>query len=143
MELIIWLAVLLVSLFVLVKAADFFVPSAEKIGIILGLSPFVVGVTIVAFGTSLPELVTSLIAVFHSTPINDITEIVAANVVGSNIANILLVVGLSALFAGGLSVTRSIINIDLPIFASSTMILLFILMWDGQVTMWEGIISLI
>ena len=143
MEALIWLGVLIVSLVILVKAADFFVVASEKIGVLAGLSPFIVGVTIVALGTSLPELITSLIATFQSTDLHDITEIVAGNVLGSNIANILLIGGLAAVVGGTLVVTRSLINLDLPLLAASTGIVLLLLFWDGTITRGEGIIALL
>jgi len=86
LDLILGIIILIVSLFVLVKASDYFTDSAEKIGVAMGISQFIIGVTIVAIGTSLPELVSSIFAVLQKS-----TEIVAANVVGSNIANILLI----------------------------------------------------
>ncbi|MFQ5485726.1 MAG: sodium:calcium antiporter, partial [Desulfobacterales bacterium] len=57
-----WSAVFVVSLVVLVKGADWLLESAEKIGLALGLSPFIVGVTIVGLGTSFPELISSIVA---------------------------------------------------------------------------------
>ena len=66
MELFIWMIVFVISLAVLSKASDFFVHGAEKIGISLGMSPFIVGVVIVGIGTSLPELVSSVISVFEN-----------------------------------------------------------------------------
>ena len=77
----IWIAVFVLSLSVLIKASDYFTSSAEKIGVFFGIPAFIIGATIVAFGTSLPELVTSLAAVFRNS-----SEIVAGNVIGSNIA---------------------------------------------------------
>jgi cation:H+ antiporter len=134
MELLIWIAVFVIALIVLIKGADWFVDSSEVLGLALGLSPFIVGVTIVAIGTSLPELLTSIFAVFGNA-----TEIVAANAVGSNIANILLILGLSALFAGKLVVTRSLIDIDLPIFFVSAILFLGVAI-DGIITWQEGIV---
>ena len=55
----------MISLAVLLKASDWFIDSAEDIGLSLGIPPFIIGVTIVAFGTSLPELATSIAAVFE------------------------------------------------------------------------------
>lgn len=75
--------IFIVSLAVLVKASDTFTVAAEKVGIALGMNPFIVGVTIVAIGTSLPELVSSLLAVSEGA-----SEVVVGNVIGSNIANI-------------------------------------------------------
>jgi cation:H+ antiporter len=105
--------------------------------LVMGLSPFIVGVTIVAVGTSFPELLTSLFAVFRGA-----TEIVTANAVGSNIANILLIVGLSALVAGKMVITRSLIDIDLPIFFIASIIFLGVAM-DGVVTWQEAIVLLL
>lgn len=132
-----WGVVFVVSLAVLVKGADWMLNSSERIGLALGLSPFVVGVIIVGVGTSFPEVVSSLAAVFQGT-----TEIVTANAIGSNIANILLIVGFSAIFGRKLVVTKNLIDIDLPLLAISTVMLLGIV-WDKQVTFIEAIILLI
>jgi len=130
--LIFWIAVFIVSLFVLVKGADWLLASSEKIGLKIGLSPFVVGVTIVAFGTSLPELISGFVAVA-----NGVSEIVVANAVGSNIANILLVVGISAIVGKRLSVSKDLIDLDLPLIALSTAIFLLVA-YDGSVTFFEA-----
>ena len=91
MEVVGYFILFVVSMAALIKASDWFVSSAETIGLSLGISPFVIGVTLVAFGTSLPELAASIAAVARQS-----SEIVIGNVVGSNITNILLVIGLSA-----------------------------------------------
>jgi cation:H+ antiporter len=135
MTLMFWILLFVVSLAVLIKSADYFTESSEKIGITLGIPTFVVGVAIVSIGTSLPELATSLVAVFKNQ-----TEIVAANAIGSNIANILLVVGFSSIVARKISIKRSLINLDLPLLACVTTLIVFIL-WDKQVTFKEGIIA--
>ena len=137
MELIFWIIIFIVSLIFLVKGADWFVESSEKLGLIIGLSPFIVGVTIVALGTSLPELITAIFAV-----LKDATEIVTANAVGSNIANILLIIGLSALVAGRLVITRSLIDIDLPLLLITSVLFLGVV-WDGKVTFLEAVLLLI
>jgi cation:H+ antiporter len=114
------------------------VESAEKIGLALKISPFIVGITIVGLGTSFPELASSLAAIFKNT-----TEIVAANVIGSNIANVLLIVGFSAVATKGfLAVRRSLIDIDLPLLASVTVLFGFII-WDGEISRLEGILLLL
>jgi len=140
MPLIFWIGAFIISLAVLIKAADIFTDSASKLGGILGLSQFVIGVTIVSIGTSLPELASSISAVLKG-----VTDMVAGNVIGSNIANILLVVGLATLFSrkGRLEVTRNLINLDLPLLAGSGIILMLMFLWDGQVTFGEGIIALL
>lgn len=135
--LILWIFVFIASLVILVKGADWFVESSEKIGLSFKIPPFIIGITIVAVGTSFPELAFSLAAVFKGA-----TEIVPANVIGSNIANILLIVGLSAVVARKLQVKRSLIDIDLPLLATTTVLFGFIL-WDGKVIWPEGILLLV
>ncbi len=136
MDILFWVAVFTVSLVVLIKGADWFVESSEKLGLIIGLSPFIVGVTIVAIGTSLPELTAAIFAVLQ-----DASEMVVANAVGSNIANILLIVGFSSLVAGRLVVTRSLIDVDLPLFFITSILFLGVA-WDGLVTWQEAIVLL-
>lgn len=135
--LITWILVFIVSLVFLVKGADWLLESAEKIGLAIGLSSFIVGVVIVGIGTSFPEIITSLVASFKG-----VTEIVTANAIGSNIANILLVIGLSAIVGNNLKVTKSLIDIDLPLLATSTAFFLGVA-WDRQVTLVESIFLLI
>lgn len=132
-----WIVVFVVSLVVLVKGADWLIAAAEKIGLAAGLSPFIVGVTIVGAGTSFPELISSLAATFRG-----VTEVVAANVIGSNIANILLILGVSALFSKKLRVTKNLIDLDLPLLAISTVLLLGVV-WDRQITLGESILLLV
>ncbi|MCA9391248.1 MAG: calcium/sodium antiporter [Candidatus Magasanikbacteria bacterium] len=131
-----WSLVFIVSMAVLVKGADWLIASAEKIGLSMGLSPFIVGVTIVGMGTSFPELISSLAATTRG-----VTDVVVANAIGSNIANILLVVGLSAVFSKKLNVTKSLIDIDLPLLAISAVLLMGVV-WDQRVTFGESIILL-
>lgn len=133
-SLIFWGVVFIVSLAVLVKGADWLIASAEKIGLAIGLSPFIVGVTIVGMGTSFPELISSFMAVLKG-----VTDVVASNVIGSNIANILLIVGVSAIIGKKLVVTKSLIDIDLPLLAISTVLLLGIVA-DQKITLGESIL---
>ena len=90
-----FVAVELIALFFLVRGADTFVTGAKQVGSSLGMSKFAIGVLIVGFGTSLPELASSIAAALSGA-----TEIVLANAVGSNITNILLVVGVLAADVG-------------------------------------------
>ena len=134
---IVWIIVFIISLAVLVKSAGWLLSGAERIGLAIGLSPFIVGVTIVGLGTSLPELISSFIAVFEGVP-----EIVVANAVGSNIANILLVVGLSTVIGRRLVVTKNLIDLDLPLLAIGTTLMIGVA-WDREVTFLESVILLI
>ena len=133
----VWIAVFIISLAFLVKSAGFFTEASEKIGLAMGMSPFVIGVTIVAIGTSLPELASSFAAVLKGD-----TTIVVANAVGSNVANICLIVGLSAIAAKDLIVKRSLIDLDLPLLASVTAIALYMFS-DAKVTRIEGVILIL
>jgi len=135
--LLLWIGVFLVSLAVMIKGADWFLDAAEKIGLAIGLSPFVVGVVIVGLGTSFPELISSLVAVFQN-----VTEIVPANAIGSNIANILLVVGLSAIVGRRLTVSKSLIDLDIPLLAVTTVLFLGVI-WDGEIVLAEAIILIV
>lgn len=130
------LVLFVVSLTVLLKAADWFINAAERIGLSFGVAPFIIGVTIVSFGTSLPELATSIAAIFAGT-----SEIVVGNVVGSNITNIALVVGVIAVVARRIDIDNDIMNIDMPKLLASAAFLWFILI-DNTVTMVEAVISL-
>ncbi|MDD4466958.1 MAG: calcium/sodium antiporter [Candidatus Pacebacteria bacterium] len=133
----IWTAIFFLSVFVLVKGADFLISNAEKIGLSMGFSPFIIGVTIVGLGTSFPELITSFVAAFKGAQ-----EIIVANAVGSNIVNILLVVGLSAIVGRKLVVTKSLIDIDLPLLAIGTVLFLGIV-FDKEITIGESFLMVI
>ncbi|GAG50745.1 unnamed protein product, partial [marine sediment metagenome] len=110
---------------VLIKSAEFFLEAAERIGVFLGIPPFIIGVTIVAAGTSLPELAASIVAVLSGSP-----EMVAGNVIGSNIANILLVLGVAAILNKSIRIDWDIVKVDLPLLAASA-VLLYLTVMDG------------
>ena len=120
MEIFLYLGLFIVSLVVLLKASDWFIDSAEEIGLSLGISPFIIGVTIIAFGTSLPELATSIASVFSNE-----SEIVISNVVGSNITNIALVLGLVAVIVKRIDLEYNIWHIDMPFLWGSAFLLWF------------------
>ncbi|MDP7457086.1 MAG: calcium/sodium antiporter [Candidatus Woesearchaeota archaeon] len=128
--------VLIVSLCVLVKESSIFTDRAEKIGLFFWLSPFIIGVTIVSIGTSLPELVSSLVAVFKGS-----TEIVIGNVVGSNIANICLVLALAAILAKKIKLNYSLMHVDLPLLMA-TSFLFALTIWDGVFSLGDALICL-
>ena len=131
------LVIFVVALLVLLKGSDWFIDSAEKIGLSFGISPFVIGITIVAFGTSLPELATSIAAV-----LNGDSEIVIGNVIGSNIANIGLVLGLVAIVIGRIYLEQNIWHVDMSYLWGSAFLLGFII-YDGEVTRLEGAFFLV
>jgi len=133
----IWIVVFVIAMLVMVKGADWFLAGAEKIGLAAGLSPFVVGVIIVGMGTSFPELISSIVATLKNVP-----EIVVANAVGSNISNILLIIGISAIISKRLTVSKNLINLDLPILATATVLLLGAA-WDRHIGFGEALILVI
>lgn len=136
-ELLIWTAIFIASLYVLIRASEFFTDSAEKIGLFFGLPAFIVGVTIVAIGTSLPELISSIFAVLEGS-----SEIVVGTVVGSNIANIFLVLGMAAIVSKKLKITYELLHVDVPILVISAF-LFAVMIFDGIFTLPEAIFSLI
>jgi cation:H+ antiporter len=115
MQLIQWVGILVAALFVLIRGADLFIEGAKQIGAAFGMSPFAIGVLIVGIGTSLPELASSLAAVMAGS-----TEIVIANAVGSNITNILLIVGVLAMLGGPVMINKNLLKTELPIFFIAT-----------------------
>jgi cation:H+ antiporter len=97
---------------------------------------FLVRVTIVSIGTSMPELVASVLAVLRGS-----SEIVAGNVVGSNVTNLLLVLGLAAIIGGRLRIEYDLVKVDLPFLVGSAFFLALVL-WSGGVSRSEGVLSL-
>ncbi|MAZ29806.1 hypothetical protein CL655_00795 [bacterium] len=135
-QLLIWSVFLCLALFSLIRGADLFVAGAKQMGASLGMSKFAIGVLIVGFGTSLPELASSIAAVLEGS-----TEIVLANAVGSNITNILLVAGLLAAMGGRIVIKRDLIKTELPIFFIATVHFIFVIL-DGVVDQLEGVLLL-
>lgn len=132
-----WILVFVVALALLVKSSDWFVDYAERVGLSIGLSPTVIGVLLLAFGTSLPELGTSIIAMLKNSP-----EIVLGNVVGSNVANILMVGGALFLVAGKSHFNPRNFKTEL-ILVPATSILLLLLSINLFISIWESIILLV
>ena len=137
MDVVLYVVLFIVSLIVLLKASDWFVDSAERIGLSLGASPFIIGVTIVAFGTSLPELATSIASVFAGK-----SEIVVGNVVGSNITNIALVLGLTAVMTKRIDLEYNIWHIDMP-FLWGSAFLLWLTLQDLHFSFAEGLLFMV
>lgn len=136
MDVLLYSGLFVVSLAALLKASDWLISSAEEIGLSAGIPPFIIGVTIVAFGTSLPELATALAAVFDGQ-----SELVVSTVVGSNIANIALVLGLVAVFSRGIVLEKNIWHSDMPYLWASAFLLYFALS-DRTLDIFEALIFL-
>lgn len=121
------LILLLAGFVLLIKGSDYFVRSAGSIAKDLGVSGFVIGLTLVALGTSLPEVASSVIATLKGS-----TGIVIGNVVGSNIANMALVIGLTAAFIA-VSTKEEMLKRDGYVMLFATL-LFFLFMLNGTIS---------
>lgn len=124
---------LILGLAVLVVGGEFLVKGAVGIARNLDISPLVIGMTVVSFGTSAPELLVSLQAATEGSP-----EIAIGNVIGSNIANLALVLGVTVLIFP-IIVERQTKVIDWPVMMMAT-ILFYIFLYDGSIAIWEGLV---
>ena len=136
MSLLVLIIIFLVALLALVKGADYLLEGAERIGKFFKMPPFVIGALIVGIGTSLPELASSGFAVLKGE-----TSIVASNVIGSNIANILLVAGLAAIIGKVIYTAKNLLKLEIPLLVISTSLFLFV-SFDGLITIIEAIVML-
>ena len=127
---------LVAGLVLLVMGAEFLVKGASRIAAVLRISPLIIGLTIVAYGTSAPEMFVSVMSGFSGQG-----DIAMGNVVGSNICNVLLILGLSALVTP-LIVTKQIIRSDVPIMIGVS-VLLLIFCLDGQLSRVDSLILFI
>lgn len=121
------------GLVVLVVGADVMVRGASRLAVSFGVSPLVVGLTVVAFGTSAPEMAVSVGSALAGTP-----DLAIGNVVGSNIANVLLILGISALITP-LLVDEQIIRQEIPIMIGASA-LLVVMALDGNIGLLESIV---
>ena len=134
MNFVLQIVFLVLGFFLLVKGADWFVDGASGLARKLGIPQLVIGLTIVAMGTSLPEAAVSISAALRGN-----AEITIGNIVGSNILNILIILGLTALIAT-LKVADSTVRYEIPFMILVTFVLLWLGYTGCQVTRLEGII---
>lgn len=138
MNMIIQIILLLVGFVVLVKGADFFVDGSSSIAAALKVPAVIIGLTVVAFGTSAPELAVSVTASLHGS-----NGIAVGNVVGSNMFNLLMVIGVSALIAP-VVVNKTILKVDYPICIAATALLAGLTFFcDKNLTRVGGIVLLV
>ncbi len=133
MEVILQLFILIFGFLLLVKGADFFVDGSSKIAKKFGISELIIGLTIVAMGTSAPETAVSIAAALKGT-----ADISIGNVVGSNILNILIILGISATIRT-IKVGKTTIKYEIP-FMIAISALLLLLGLDGTIDFKDGII---
>ncbi|MGK7395024.1 MAG: calcium/sodium antiporter [Candidatus Cyclobacteriaceae bacterium M3_2C_046] len=127
--------IFIISLVVLIAGGDFLVKGASSIAIKAHLSPLVVGLTIVAFGTSAPELFISINSALSGSP-----DIAIGNVVGSNICNLALVLGAAA-FIYPINIKSESLKIDWPV-AMGASVLLYLFILNFEIGRLEGVIFL-
>ena len=124
------------GLFLLIKGADFFVEAASKIAKIIGVSDLAIGLTIVAIGTSLPEIASSIFAALSGE-----VNLAIGTVVGSNIANLSLVMAIAAIIFGRVQVEKKALEKELFIMLMVS-ILFYYFSFDGEISKEEGLLFL-
>lgn len=134
MEIIIQLALLAFGFLMLVKGADWFVEGAAGIAEKFGIPQLVVGLTIVAMGTSAPEAAVSITAAMKEN-----ADITVGNVVGSNILNILIILGITSAIVT-VAVAKSTVKIEIPYMIFITLLFMGLGFTGGEITFWEGVI---
>ena len=134
MQVVIQLLLLVVGFVMLMKGADWFVEGASKVADRFGIPQLVIGLTIVAMGTSLPEAAVSISAALKGS-----ADITIGNVVGSNIFNVLIILGLTSVICG-IPVQRSTVNIEIPFTIFVTVLLAALGLSDNTVGRVDGII---
>ena len=136
MKIVLEIFLLSLGFLLLVKGADWFVDGASGIATKLRIPQLVIGLTIVAMGTSAPEAAVSISAALKGN-----ADITIGNIVGSNILNILIILGLASTLVP-IAVTKSTLWVDIPFMLLITGILL-VLGWDGTISFVDGLIMLI
>lgn len=130
------LVAIVVGLVLLTKAADAFVTGAARLSAALNVPPVIIGAIVVGFGTSAPELVVSAIAAANGK-----ADIAVGNIIGSNVANLSLVLGISALLCV-MTVDSSILRREAPL-STAAVVLFAVLVQGGGVTTPEGLVLLV
>lgn len=121
-----------IGLVILVVGAEVMVRGSSRLAAAFGVSPLVIGLTVVAFGTSAPELAVSL-----QSALNGQADLALGNVIGSNIANILLILGIAALTAP-LIVASQLVRFDVPLMIAASA-LVYLMGLDGRLNRWDGL----
>ncbi|WP_407380847.1 calcium/sodium antiporter [Methanobrevibacter sp.] len=128
---------LIVGFILLIKGSDFFVDGSSNIASILKIPTLIVGLTIVAFGTSAPEAAVSITSSLAGS-----NALAVSNVIGSNLFNILLIIGLCALL-NELEIEKKVLNTDLPFLLIITVIVSAFILFGWNISRIEGIILLV
>jgi cation:H+ antiporter len=129
-----FLAIGIVGLF---YGSEWLLSSATNVALAFGVSPYIIGVTILAVGTSIPELTTSIIAAYKKE-----TEIALGNLIGSNIFNILAVVGLTSVISP-MKLTQSVFNYDMMWMLVIAILIFPLMIWKKIIQRWMGLVMLL
>lgn len=119
----------------LITGAELFLKAIDHFGLKWGVSPLIMGLTVVAFATGAPELAISIKAAFSGS-----ADLVLGNIIGSNIANILLILGITAIISP-INITRRVIRIDVPIVITISVVV-YLMSIDGGLSTVDGVILL-
>ena len=122
---------IVIGIFVVLKGADFLTDGAVSLAQRAGIPEMVIGLTVVALGTSMPELFVSLTSAIQGT-----TDLAVANVVGSNIFNVLLIAGTAAAVAP-MTISKGTVRRDIPVAVAASLILLIFGIY-GEISRWAG-----
>ncbi len=136
MEVLLQLLLIAIGFLMLVKGADWFVDGSSGIARKFGIPQLIIGLTIVAMGTSAPEAAVSISAALKGT-----ADITVGNILGSNILNVWIILGLSAVIVP-LAVSKSTIRVDIPVVLVAS-VLLLVLGWNGLLNWIAGLLLLV
>lgn len=137
MEIVLQVVLLVIGFAMLVYGADWFVDGSAGVAAKFGIPQLVIGLTIVAMGTSAPEAAVSITAALKGS-----ADITVGNVVGSNILNVLIILGLASVITS-IAVAKSTIRIEIPWMLAITAMLMIFGITGNQIVWWEGIVLLV
>ena len=129
----------IVGLVLLYFGAEYLVGGSSAIGLRLGVTPLMVGLTVVAFGTSAPELLVSVMAILSEE--TQTPDISVGNIIGSNIANIALILGVSAMFRP-IEVSQRAVKREFPFMVGASLLMALFIYTGAELTWWEGVVFL-
>lgn len=137
MEIVLQVVLLVIGFAMLVYGADWFVDGSAGVAAKFGIPQLVIGLTIVAMGTSAPEAAVSITAALKGS-----ADITVGNVVGSNILNVLIILGLASVITS-IAVAKSTVRIEIPWMLAITAMLMIFGITGNQIVWWEGILLLV
>jgi len=129
--------IFLISMAALIYGASFIIKESERIALHFNISHFVIGATLIAFGTSLPEMAASMVASYHEK-----SDMAVANVVGSVIFNITLVLGIVFIIARSMQPKRDLFSMD-SAWVIVPVVIFYIMIQDGEISRFDGVLFLL